>query len=180
MNINIKIFLLCPVPEEQKPINEYIQLKENDLTNWVTFAPTPYFQKLVSLAGTNFFGFYVCQIFPVLVLFPKRQEFFVGAETLLHPAGNALLLLSLFLVFNWVRWKQVEGRVKKSRLFYEEASWYDGQIWEKPFPILKNDALLRTQKIQPLLQRMQNTLWGTLSLSFSIFSFSEICRSTFG
>ena len=29
MNPNIKIFLLCPVPEEQKPLNEYINLKEN-------------------------------------------------------------------------------------------------------------------------------------------------------
>jgi hypothetical protein len=177
MNINIKIFLLCPVPEEQKPINEYIQLKENDLTNWVTFAPADYLQKLTSLLGTNFLGLWVFQSFPVLVLLAKRQEFSLGAETFLQtflqPAGNAFLLLSLFLVVNWVRWKQVEDRVKKSRLFYEEASWYDGQIWEKPFPILKNDALLRTQEIQPLLQRMQNTLWGTLSLSFFFFSWAK-------
>ena len=38
MNSNIKIFLLCPVPEDQKPINEYLQLTENSLTKWVTFS----------------------------------------------------------------------------------------------------------------------------------------------
>ena len=35
---NIKIFLLCPVPEDQKPINVYIGLKENVLTNWTTLS----------------------------------------------------------------------------------------------------------------------------------------------
>ena len=29
MNTKLKFFLLCPVPEDQKPINEYIGLKEN-------------------------------------------------------------------------------------------------------------------------------------------------------
>jgi hypothetical protein len=32
------------------------------------------------------------------------------------------------LLVNFARWKQVEIRLSKSRLFYE-ASWYDGQIW---------------------------------------------------
>jgi hypothetical protein len=34
----IQIFFLCPVPEEQKPINEYIGLKENQITNWTTLS----------------------------------------------------------------------------------------------------------------------------------------------
>jgi len=34
MNANIKIFLLCPIPENQKPINEYLSLKENKLNEW--------------------------------------------------------------------------------------------------------------------------------------------------
>jgi hypothetical protein len=48
------------------------------------------------------------------------------------------------LLVNFARWKQVEIRLSKSRLFYEEASWYDGQIWEKLF-YFKNDKLLSTQ-----------------------------------
>ena len=53
---------------------------------------------------------------------------------------------------------KVKKRLNQSRLFYEEASWYDGQIWEKPFIILKNDRLLVTQKIDPVLGRLINTL----------------------
>ena len=37
MTINIKTFLLCPVPDEQKPINEYLNLKENKFLNWGNF-----------------------------------------------------------------------------------------------------------------------------------------------
>jgi hypothetical protein len=42
MNTNIKIFLLCPIPDGQKPINEYINLKENFLTSWLTLKSEKY------------------------------------------------------------------------------------------------------------------------------------------
>ena len=51
MNTNIKIFLLCPVPDDQKPINEYIGLKENQLTNWTTLSK----KKLSKKDFTTFF-----------------------------------------------------------------------------------------------------------------------------
>ena len=50
MNTNIKIFLLCPVPDDQKPINEYIGLKENQLTNWTTYQ-----KKIIKKKFFNFF-----------------------------------------------------------------------------------------------------------------------------
>lgn len=162
MNLNIKIFLLCPVPEEQKPIHEYLQLKENDFTNWVTFGKEQYFQKLASFT-LNLFGFFS------LLQFSKYQEVDYLLETLVETLLLALLGLSFLFLVNYARWKQVEIRFRKSRLFYEEASWYDGQIWEKPLGIVKNDKLLSTQKIQPLLQRILRTLFtlgaGILFLS---------------
>ena len=53
MNTNIKFFLLCPVPDDQKPINEYIGLKENQLTNWTTLS-----KKIIKKnSSTIFFNF---------------------------------------------------------------------------------------------------------------------------
>ena len=60
MNFNIKIFLLCPIPEEQKPINEYIALKENNLTNWITL---PKKQYLISVLRGFFTLFLICLTF---------------------------------------------------------------------------------------------------------------------
>jgi hypothetical protein len=165
MNLNIKIFLLCPVPEEQKPIHEYIQLKENDFTNWVTFSKEKYFKKVLSFTYNLFCLFFLFQ-------FSKYQEMEYLFETVLETLSLTFLGLCFLLFVNFGRWKQVEIRLSKSRLFYEEASWYDGQIWEKPFAILKNDKLLGIQKVQPLLQRILRTILtlfaGILFLSILI------------
>ena len=49
MNLNIKIFLLCPIPDDQKPINEYINLKENDFTNLMLLSKKIIFRKFLSI-----------------------------------------------------------------------------------------------------------------------------------
>ena len=91
---SIKIFLLCPIPEEQKPISDYIQYRNS--------------------LGDSFF----------------------------NP----------FLFF---RWKEIQKRLKEPTVFYEEGSWYDGQIWEKPFSVIKNDRLLSIQKVVSSKKRIQ-------------------------
>ena len=73
------------------------------------------------------------------------------------------MLLILYLVVIW-RWNEVKKRLNQARLFYEEASWYDGQIWEKPFIILKNDRLLVSQKLNPVLRRLTSTLISLIYL----------------
>jgi hypothetical protein len=152
MNLNIKIFLLCPLPEEQKPVYEYIQLKENDLTNWMTFEKEQYLQKVL------FFTFPLLGFFS-LFPFSKYQEREYVLGTFLATLLFAFLGFCFFLFVNLARWKKVEIRLRKSRLFYEEASWYDGQIWEKPFSILKNDKLVSSQKMHPILQRFFRSVW---------------------
>ena len=140
MNLNIKIFLLCPVPDNQKPINEYIGLKENFLTNWTTFSEKNY-QKLTIIIFTFFFAF-----------------FFFLSFSLMNTFFLSTFFTSFFFLILFFRWYQIKPKFESSRLFYEEASWYDGQIWEKPFLLIKNDKLIQSQKIQPILQRISRSL----------------------
>jgi hypothetical protein len=156
---NIKIFLLCPVPEDQKPINEYIGLKENSFTNWTTLSRLNYTKKLFSF---SFFFFVLIAIFRSSEI--KDWEIFIRNSDILLNWFFVNLVISFnfffFLIFiNYIRWKQVQKRFSNSRLFYEEASWYDGQIWEKPFSIIKNDRLVSSQKILPVLKRLIGTLF---------------------
>ena len=76
------------------------------------------------------------------------------------------MLLILFLTL-YVNWYQIKSRFEVSRLVYEESSWYDSQIWEKPFLLIKNDKLLKTQKIQPIIQRLSRII--RLFFIFSLF-----------
>lgn len=167
MNSNIKIFLLCPVPEEQKPINEYLQLTENSLTKWVTLSNQEYKKTIFSFFFSSF-----C-FFSILTIFNLENNFYVIDWIVKNILFTSLTLL-LLLGTNYFRWQTIENKLKKSRLFYEEASWYDGQIWEKPFSIIKNDQLLSTQKIKPILQRIIRTnliILGFIGILFSLVPF---------
>lgn len=147
MTLNIKFFLLCPIPDEQKPMNEYIKLKENFLTSWILLKQRKYNQR-VFLFYT--FLFFISTFFLfVLNLNISSAKFFLLDSFLAN-----FFLLFLYLV-NFIRWKEMKNRFTNSRIFYEEGSWYDGQMWEKPFFLIKNDTLLMTQKIQPIIQRIR-------------------------
>jgi hypothetical protein len=167
MNPNIKIFLLCPVPEDQKPINEYIQLKENEFFNGFNLSSTKERKKI------SWLFFQILGGFSLLTGF-QLQSFTYFLEWVLLNFLLTFLFFTIFLLIQVARWKQIERRLKKSRLFYEEASWYDGQIWEKPFSILKNDKLLSTQKIRPFLQKIFRLLFTVFSLDVLFFVIFEI------
>jgi hypothetical protein len=55
MNSPKKIFLLCPVPEDQKPINEYLQLKSNFFEKKEIFSFKTYKQKIIFVFLIFFF-----------------------------------------------------------------------------------------------------------------------------
>ena len=166
MNFNIKIFLLCPIPEEQKPINEYIALKENNLTNWITL---PKQQYLISVLRGFFTLFLICLTFTFETVESINQLLTTIQKT------TFFTLLSLFFVVLYVisNWKQVDSRFNASRLIYEEGSWYTSEIWEKPISLIKNDKLISTQIIQPILSRNISFLGLVGFLIFCSFNFSD-------
>lgn len=148
LNSTIRIFLLCPIPEDQKPLNEYIETKGNPWTKWTMFSSSNYFSELVK--QIVFIGLFLGIFFlpPLEKLTFQDCAFVLSLVLLTMNLGFTFLLFRLFALHN---------RFKASRLFYEEASWFDGQIWEKPFSLIKNDKLIITQKIQPILQRLLRT-----------------------
>ena len=156
MNLNIKIFLLCPIPDDQKPINEYINLKENDFTNLMLLSKKNYFSKIF----INFLiGFVLAT--PLTFLFNVNSQLFLYNSFY----STSFLILNFFI--NLSRWSHLLKRFRSSRLFYEEGSWYDGQYWEKPLELIKNDKLLTSQKIKPILKRIIKTL--IVLLSFNVY-----------
>ena len=161
MNSNIKIFLLCPIPEDQKPINIYIGLKENSLTNWTTLSNINYEKKLKSLFLYCFGSVSLVQCF-------SWKDINYLVEWLLINLNATFTLLMFLLIVIYARWKQLEIDFNAPRLFYEEASWYDGQVWEKPLSILKNDRLISSQQIRPILQRIVRSL-------FTLGSWNLVC-----
>ena len=167
MNFNIKIFLLCPIPEEQKPINEYISLKENSLTNWITLTKKEYLWTLIR-------GFFILFLICLTFTFEGTESITQIIETIQITSICSLICLSILLCYVIINWKQVDNRFNTSRLIYEEGSWYTSEIWEKPISLIKNDKLISTQIIQPILNR--NTTFMIL-LGLIIFIFLNLFQT---
>jgi len=158
MNFNIKLFLLCPIPDDQKPINQYFSLKENILFNVLGINKTNYFSKIL----INYILFFIL-ITPFTFLFKLNKEIF------LFNSLFSINILLIFFIINFVLWLQLLNQFRNARLFYEEGSWYDGQFWEKPIELIKNDKLIIQQKIKPIIKRIIKAITLLMSINSLIF-----------
>lgn len=185
MNVPIKIFLLCPIPEEQKPVNEYILSRD-----FLKFFFGKGIKKLVEINSQKLFFF--CVFFFFFFTFPsffsssflgnlgemeiwKSFPFQGASQSALRQSSIFLFLFlvgSFFFFFLlFFSWSQLQKRLNQARIFYEEASWFDGQFWQKPFFLLKNDRFLSTQQFQPFLQKIFTLLvfFFSTNLVFLLF-----------
>lgn len=148
--------LTCSIPEDQKPINEYIENKENFLLNWTILEQKDYLLKF-----TKFFLYFFFLVFVFERKFSLKILFFSS------------IFYLFFLAILFFRWTEVYRRLTETRLFYEEGSWFTIQIWEKSFFLIKNDKLISSQKLKLILRRLFHTLiflsFFLLCLSFFFF-----------
>ena len=100
----LKLILLCPVPEDQKPISEYIGLKENPLTNWTTLSTKNYNAKLFSLFGT---------VFTILSALTFQEREFLGDWILSNLLISINVILVLYIVIIW-RWNEIKKRLNQA------------------------------------------------------------------
>jgi hypothetical protein len=138
-NSILTIFFLCPIPEDQKPITEYLELKQNSFFNW-------FFLSFDKKKLTFFFFFIFLIIF--FFLFKNLKEIFFFF----------FFLFLFFVVLLFFTVKNICYHFENARLLYEEGSWYQGKIWEKPFSLIKNEKLIRIQKIEPKKKRLKGLL----------------------
>ncbi|NUN65913.1 CGLD27 family protein [Pseudanabaena biceps] len=145
--------MTCPVPKDQQPLNEYIELKEAFFYRWAKLSRSQY----LLILGRMWLGFTVV-FAPVAMSIqsPSRHlwEFICVASV----GGSVGLLFPTLLMLSG--WNHVRQRLDSAKIFYEESGWYDGQTWEKPEADLAKDRLLVAYEIKPVMNRLQKTLLG--------------------
>ena len=140
----------CPVPTEQRPINEYEELKDSWFFRWATLAELSYWRKL----GWVWLGGW-------LIAGPIAAASFVPSKyplqfTLCGSAAAGFFVV-LVLLRLYLGWCYVSDRLSQSKISYEESGWYDGQIWQKPDSMLARDRLVVTYEVKPILNRLKRT-----------------------
>jgi len=148
----------CPVPQEQRPINEYEELKESWFFSWGTLPLISYIRKLV---WVGFWGWLVAA--PIAAASFPPAKYLI--QFILASMAGAELLVALFLLRLYLGWSYVHDRLQKDRVFYEESGWYDGQTWLKPKTMLDRDRLIVFYQIKPILGRIKKTFLSLAGLT---------------
>ncbi len=145
--------MTCPVPKEQQPLNEYIELKEAFFYRWAKLARSHYLRVLALM----WLGFVVL-FSPVAMSIEPPSRHLWQFICVASIGGAVGLILPVLLLLSG--WSHVKQRLDSPKIFYEESGWYDGQTWEKPEADLAKDRLLVAYEIKPVMMRLQKTLLG--------------------
>ena len=115
----------CPVPPEQRPLEEFQQLSQSWFFSWPT-------GEVSSLKRSLLISWML--MLPLCTLVASGSLTLKADPPRLVVAGAvaALVLPLLLLVRQWLGWTYVMQRLLSENVDYEESGWYDGQTWEKP------------------------------------------------
>lgn len=149
--------LVCPVPLEQRPIQEYKDLKESWFFGW---ASASWFNFLKPILLTWLMSWLLTA--PIAQLsFPAYK---LPIQFSLSAAGGALIIPVLLLVRLYFGWIYIRSRLRAETVEYEESGWYDGQKWEKPAEILQRDRLIASYEVSPILGRLHRVFGSLIGL----------------
>ena len=147
----------CPVPPEQRPLQEYRQLEASWFFAWPAASLTGLLRPL-GLA-------WLLALMPALLVASGSYALRHRPLPLVLAALTVSLLLPLLLlVRQWLGWSYVRRRLVRERVEYEESGWYDGQVWEKPLAWRQRDLLVARHQVAPVLARLRTALLLTIGL----------------
>lgn len=144
---------VCPVPNEQQPLNEYQDLQSSWFFSWAKRHGWKFWQPVIVIWGL---GWLLSGPIAAASFTPTRQT---GLFTIAAGLGACVPLL-LVLVQLYGGWRYVRNRLMHDIVPYEESGWYDGCYWQKPPEVLTRDRLLVTYEVQPVLRRLEQLFGG--------------------
>ena len=136
----------CPVPKEQQPTNEFIELSKSKIFSW------PKTKKSLILILIKFWvGAFV------LFLVISSGSVYFKTSLLKYTLMSFFSSLSIPLLVSirlYLGWNHVFKRLRSEKIEYEESGWYDGQIWEKPLVLREKESLIASNEVKPILKNL--------------------------
>ena len=128
----------CPVPRDQQPTNEFIELSKSKIFSW----PKTKRSLIIVL-----FKFWVFTFLLFLVIFSGSIYFNKYIyKYILISIFTSLSMPLLVSIRLYLGWNHVFKRLNSEKVEYEESGWYDGQVWIKPLNLKKKSHLLPQMK----------------------------------
>ena len=149
----------CPVPKEQQPTNEFIELSKSIIFSW------PKTKKSLVLILIKFW----LGAFALFLVISSGSVYFKTSllKYILLSFFSSLSIPLLIIIRLYLGWKHVFKRLTSERVEYEESGWYDGQVWIKPLVLREKESLIATVEVKPILNNLIQILSIILVLVLS-------------
>ena len=136
----------CPVPREQQPTNEFIELSKSKIFSW------PKTKKSLVLILTKF---WLGSFFMFLVISSGSVYFKTSLlKYILLSFFSSLSIPLLITIRLYLGWNHIFKRLTSEKVEYEESGWYDGQVWEKPLVLREKEILIASIEVKPILRNL--------------------------
>ena len=136
----------CPVPRDQQPTNEFIELSKSNIFSWPKTKKT-----LISVL----IKFWISAFFLFLVISSGSIYFKTSLlKYLLLSFFSSLSIPILISIRLYLGWNHVFKRLTSEKVEYEESGWYDGQVWIKPLVLKEKESLIASVEVKPILNNL--------------------------
>ena len=136
----------CPVPREQQPTNEFIELSKSKIFSW------PKTKKTLILILIKFW----VGAFVLFLVISSGSVYFKTSllKYILLSFFSSLSIPLLISIKSFLGWNHIFKRLTSEKVEYEESGWYDGQVWEKPLVLKEKESLIASIEVKPILKNL--------------------------
>ena len=149
----------CPVPKEQQPTNEFIELSKSNIFSWPKTKRSLIFVLI---------KFWVAAF--ILFLIISSGSIYFKTSLLKYILLSFFCSLSIPLLISirlYLGWNHVFKRLTSEKVEYEESGWYDGRVWIKPLTLKEKESLIASIEVKPILKNLIQIFSIILVLAFS-------------
>ena len=136
----------CPVPKEQQPTNEFIELSKSSIFSW------PKTKKSLILVLIKFW----LGAFILFLVISSGSIYFKTSilKYILLSFFSSLSVPLLISIRLYLGWNHIFKRLTSEKVEYEESGWYDGQVWIKPLVLKEKESLIASIEVKPILKNL--------------------------
>ena len=140
--------IICPVPLNQRPLNEFNSIRNSWIISWPLLDKSVFYRKLI---------YSWILIMPISLIISYGSNYLKNnILALIFISLTASLLFPILLLSRqFLSWIYIYKRLNSENIEYEESGWYDGQIWEKPIDWRAKDLLIAQYQIKPILNHLE-------------------------
>ena len=153
--------IVCPVPLNQRPLNEFNSIKNTWIISW------PFLEKNIFYRNLTISWLFAIP-FSLTISFGSNYLKNNIFELIFVSLTASIACPILLLMRQWLSWEYIYKRLNSEKIEYEESGWYDGQTWEKPVDWRAKDLLIAQHQIKPIINHLEVII--IILISIVIFS----------